>query len=193
MRPLAFIDVETTGLDPLYHEIIEIAIIQESVHGVSEWSTKIAPEFIDRATSQALSINGYDPDKWHGALPFGWWANSVMEKLSGHMIVGHNVAFDVAFVKHAMSRAGADDFHVHYHSLDTVTLVYEHLTPCGLRSLSLAPVCDVLGVSNEGAHSALVDSRRCREVFHKLVRATDEDRARWTEIVKDTVGVSRSF
>ena len=50
------IDIETTGLRPEYHEIIEIAIIQIDGEDVKKWSTKIAPKYLERAHPKALSL-----------------------------------------------------------------------------------------------------------------------------------------
>ena len=58
-----------------------------------------------------------------------------------------------------------------YHVIDTATLVYEHLAHLGLHRLSLKVACQMLGVSNEGAHTALADTVRCEKVFNKLMRA----------------------
>ena len=66
---LAFIDTETTGLNPDVHEIIELALIvckQISVPGrgpkieiIKEYEWKIKPARIDLAQEDALRINGY--------------------------------------------------------------------------------------------------------------------------------------
>lgn len=56
-RPLAFTDVETTGLDPHIHEIIEIGLVlveHKDLTVVEELNLKIKPEHIETATAEAL-------------------------------------------------------------------------------------------------------------------------------------------
>lgn len=49
-----------------------------------------------------------------------------------------------------------------------MTLAYEHLVPKGLGSLSLDRIRGFLGWSHDGAHTAMVDTRDCRRLFHEL-------------------------
>lgn len=169
-KPLAFIDCETTGLDPVAHEIIEIAIIKEWPDGrIHEWHTKVRPQVLRAAEPIALRVNGFadDPDQWDGAPEFADVAPLIAARLDGCLIIGHNVAFDLGFLKEALKKAGSKA-RIPHRKLDTYTLAYEHLAHKGLNSLSLDSVCTFLGISNEGNHTALVDARRCREVWHTL-------------------------
>lgn len=61
-----WIDVETTGLDPLVHEIIELTVRYEPRKGCANpaWHAKIKPEHIETAEPKALEINGYTEEKW---------------------------------------------------------------------------------------------------------------------------------
>ena len=175
-RPIAVVDIETTGLNPNAHEIIEIAIKTPT----SEWSTKIKPQNIANAQPKALQINGYadQPDAWDDAPSIQEVLPEVRERLKGHVFVAHNVTFDWSFIEVAFKKH-ADRGLPFYHKIDTITLAYEHLAPCGLNSLSLQNVCNFLGISNEGAHTALADVRRAYAVYEKLSKATAIDRWLW--------------
>lgn len=82
-----WVDTETTGLDPNKHEIIEIAILRESVLPggggaiVESWSTKIAPTRIEDAEPKALEVNGYDKERWAGAPTFAEVADDIAKRL----------------------------------------------------------------------------------------------------------------
>ena len=92
-RPLAFIDTETTGLDPLHNEVIEVAIIREWPDGrIEEWATKVAMQNPDKADDYALKINGYfaHPELWEGAPTFDEIAAQVAAQLDDCVLVGHN-------------------------------------------------------------------------------------------------------
>lgn len=166
-RSLRFIDIETTGLDPARHEILSVAVVD--IEGRVLLDTAVAPEHSETAHPQALEVNGYTPEAWAGAPPMANVAPKIQELLSKPtLIVGHNVAFDVSFLTAALHRAGVPP-RFDYHVIDTVTLAYAVLgAPGHVESLSLAPVCEALGISNEGAHTALADAQRCREVWLAL-------------------------
>jgi len=169
-RPLAFVDVETTGLDPVEHEILEIAIIRESPGGeLSEWATKVKPVRLETAQPRALEINGFakHPELWDDAPTFADIADQVADRLDGCVIVGHNVSFDHGFIKAALQRVGSKA-RLPYHKIDTVTLVFEHLVPRGCGSLSLDRVREFLGWSLEDAHTALKDTHDCRRLWYEL-------------------------
>lgn len=171
-RPLAFIDTETTGLDPRLQEVIEVAVILEKPDGtLEEWCTKVRPTRLETAEPYALKVNGYEahPELWATAPTFPEIVSELARRLDDTILVGHNVGFDLDFLQEGLIRAGSK-VRLAHRKLDTYTLAYEHLAPEGLESLSLDAVCSFLGISNEGHHTALVDARRCRAVWHTLCR-----------------------
>lgn len=178
-RPIIFLDVETTHLEPGDDagEILEIAIID--IHGSTLLHKKILPEHIETASEEALEINGYDEKVWaKEAVPFQTIALHVRGLMTGSVIIGQNPGFDRGFVLHHLNKLGLDTSKISYHTIDTATLTWEHITPpCG--SVSLGWACRALGISNEGAHTALADVHRCREVYLKLMRATWLHRLWW--------------
>jgi len=177
-KPLAFLDTETTGLDPQTHEIIEIAIITEYRSGrVYEWHTKIKPAHIERAHPKALEVNGYSEEAWADAPTFDQVAVEIGRRLSDVVVVGHNVPFDLDMVNVGLKRAGVTA-RISYHKIDTVTLAYEHLVPCGLQSVSFDHIRKFLGWSQDGAHTALKDTRDARRLFH-LLRGAGHWRRFW--------------
>lgn len=176
-KPIVIVDIETTGLEPALHEIIEISLID--AQGQTLLHTKIKPEHLDTAEPKALEINGYNEEAWADAVAWDDVALKVKEELTDVVILGQNVSFDMGFIKTALTKASVGTKGVSYHTVDTVTLAYEHLVPCGLRSVSLGAVCDFLGISNEGAHTALADTQRTLAVYKVLNRATWFKRLWW--------------
>ncbi|MAG27851.1 hypothetical protein CMI47_20180 [Candidatus Pacearchaeota archaeon] len=170
-RPLAFVDIETTGLDPLIHEMIEIAVIREDRE---PWVTKIAPEKLYTASLKALEINHYSAEAWKDAPRMVRVISEIQTLLSDCVVVAHNAGFDSSFIlKHLREHRVVKG--ISHHWLDTATLAYHLLVPRGLESLSLAAICDFLEISNTGAHSALIDAERCQKVFQKLVNLPTEE------------------
>lgn len=171
MKP-AFIDVETSGLNPYVHEIIEIAIITEE----EEWCVKVQPT-LHRYESEALSVNGFTKEKWKDAKPFHEHALAIAQRLSKVFTVGHNgPGFDIPFIKRELARcrgyheeSGSRVTHVH---LDTQSKAFEKLVPKGLKRLRLADVARFLEIEfDEGdLHGALADTRLCKKVYEKMTR-----------------------
>lgn len=170
-KPLCFLDTETTGLKPGYHEVIEIAIVRVDPASGAEDTlyTRIKPQHIDRADPIALRVNGYQPSEWAEAPTMSEIGNRIVEFLDGGILVGHNVAFDEFMIRADLESAGVPG-KIPYHKVDTVTLAYEHLAQKGLESLSLDAIRRFLGWETEGAHRATKDVEDCRRLFDLLTR-----------------------
>src|SRR3989344_7207477 len=68
-REMAFVDLETTGLDERVHEIIEIGVVvadQNTLEIKEEWQARIMPEFPERSNKLNREINGFDEQEWQG-------------------------------------------------------------------------------------------------------------------------------
>ena len=92
-----------------------------------------------------------------------------------------------------------DDMHLHTakvqkayrvlsrHVIDTTTLAWEHLVPCGLDRLNLDAICEFLGIELDRSerHGALADVQACRAAYLMMLRATEEQRIAWRERDKD--------
>jgi len=181
-KPLAYVDLEFTGLDPLVHDITEIAILKpawawdertpttEPLPGWRAWNVKVWPEHLHTASEEALQINGFNEGVWrkesielHDAMTV------VQTVLKDTVVVGHNNFLDMAFIYDAFDRCyGVGALDMKYR-IDTSTLIWEHLVPLGLTRGSLADACTVCGISNEGQHRALADVLRTKLLVDALV------------------------
>lgn len=172
MRSLAFIDLETTGLDPAHHEILEIGLViadprtleqRESLH------LRMRPERIEDADPEALRINGWTPEAWQDAVPLGVALTRARPLLDGALLAGHNVSFDRAFLDVAWRTAGVARPAMDHHVLDTATLAWPLLAVGLVESLSLDPICRKLGIDVGEPHRALIDARRSLELARCLL------------------------
>lgn len=173
MREIAFIDVETTGLDPTQHELLEVAAVrvdEQSLEVVAEAAVLVMPQHIETADPEALRVNGY-AEPW-GGRPLAEALLMVRPLLEGATLAGHCVAFDAAFLDAAWREAAVQPPKLaDHHSIDTATLAWPLLRAGRIRSLSLRVVCEHLGISNNRAHSALVDARRSLEVARRILNS----------------------
>jgi DNA polymerase-3 subunit epsilon len=103
--PLAVVDLETTGGQPGYDRITEIAVIEVDGFEVSsEWSTLLNPGSAIPAPIQALT--GITNELVAAAPSFSELAGALYERLAGRLFIAHNARFDYAFLRHEFERAG---------------------------------------------------------------------------------------
>ncbi len=181
---LTFFDIETTGLNPEKHEIIELAAIQVDPDTLDVWkvySAKTIPVHLERAEPRALQINGYNEDDWCNALPLKVALSEVFPLLHRCIPGGHNVNFDVRFLTKAYASEGLADPEFQTVTLDTQTLAKDLKTqgyyPIG--SLSLDSVTSFFGVARPNPHRAYDDALACVEVVRKVkkIKAERAERA----------------
>ncbi len=165
---VAVVDVETTGLDPAGIRMVEIAIIEMDQSGrrIGEFSTLLSipgegplgAEFIHRISRPMLAT----------APRFEDVAAAICERLSGRIIVGHVIAFDIGHLRGEFARAG-----VMLPSLDDSTLCTRNLArlvlPPGPKTL--AACCEATGIDHKAAHTALGDARATAELLVILLRS----------------------
>jgi DNA polymerase III subunit epsilon len=102
-KHLVFLDLETTGVNPLRDRIIEIGLC-EVVDGrlLGEWSSLINPRksvspFIEQFTGIANGMLATAPF-------FEAIAEELLERLQGKVLVAHNARFDFGFLKNEFLR-----------------------------------------------------------------------------------------
>src|SRR3989338_6523111 len=105
-KRLAFIDIETTGVHPEKHEIIELGCVLVDVEGqsykvVGEFEMKIKPEHIETAEAEALRVNGYTEGDWLFACSLGEALEHLSKKADGAVMVAQNASFDYGFLQKA--------------------------------------------------------------------------------------------
>lgn len=176
---LAFIDVETTGLDPDMHEIIELGVVlvrqvpQEGkgpgLEVIEEFEYKIIPERLFNADPESLKINGYTPERWTDAKPIKEVMEDFAKRTQGASFVAHNIVMDAAFINCAFERSGVKNL-MHYHKIDTISLAFAKLYhDPKVEKFSLRFLCEYFGIKNENAHTALSDARATFELYQKLL------------------------
>jgi DNA polymerase-3 subunit epsilon len=159
---LVFLDLETTGANPLHDRIIEIGLCEVADGQPDrEWSTLVNPEktfspFIEQLTGIA---NGMVTD----APTFDEIAEELFDRLAGKVLVAHNARFDYGFLKNEFRRQGIA---FQEKTLCTVklsrTLFPEH------RRHNLDALVERHGLGAQNRHRALGDARLIREFVQKI-------------------------
>lgn len=174
---LAFVDIETTGLDRRKHEIIELGLVLVKQLGeegrefevIGEYEYKIKPEHIETADPQSLKINGYDEGQWIFASSLADAMRDFAAKTKDAIFVAHNITFDYPFIEEAMQKVGVED-QMFYPKIDTISLAYAKLHKnLKAEKFRLQKLCEFFGVQNPKAHTALADAQTLFEVYKHLM------------------------
>lgn len=164
--PLAFVDLEMTGLDAKRDRVVEVCIERVRGQAVDDrLHTLVRPEGGEIGN---VHVHGIDAAALAGAPSFAEIAGRVEELLSGAVFVAHGAAWDVSFVHAEMRRAGRG-FTVDFW-LDTLNLSRRAF---GLTKHSLEALRAHFGIDATRAHRADADVLALREVFARCVASLD--------------------
>jgi DNA polymerase-3 subunit epsilon len=153
-------DLETTGLIPGLHRIVEIGAVSFNTNGVvGTFQTLVDPQ--TPMPEEAGRINGITDEMLAGQPLISEALPRFLSFLGDSYPVAHNAAFDVGFVCADLARFGleAPDTPI----FDTRVLAKSAFP--GRFSYSLKALRDELGLAADGAHRALADAGVCRELF----------------------------
>jgi DNA polymerase-3 subunit epsilon len=163
--PMAFLDFETTGLDPSRGDrVIEIGLLRSRGDTIEvEYDRLVNP---GRPVGYgAYRVNHISDDMLAGAPLFAEVADELLSLLHGTVVVAHNARFDLGFLKAELTLTQRP--FPSLVALDTVQLARSNVTSAGY---SLATLCAMYGIVQEDAHRALGDARATRELFLRLAR-----------------------
>lgn len=157
------IDIETTGLDPEYCDIIEIAAIKYSDgQRISEYSSFVKPfcpldEYITALTGITDNMLADAPDPAVALRGF-------LDFVGSDILMGYNVSFDVNFLYDKIKLFLSDVFSNDY--IDVMRIARRAVP--GLKNYKLMTVSESMKISPLGSHRALVDCETCSAVFEAL-------------------------
>lgn len=179
-RPLAFVDLETTGTHPRTDRIIEVGVILVEPDGrFREWQSLVDPEisippFIENFT-------GISDADIAGAPRFADIADELHAMLEDYVFVAHNARFDYGFLRYAFQRAG---LRFHRQPLCTVKLS-RRLYPSFSRH-NLDALIGRHGLRVDDRHRALGDARLIHRFMEVAYREHGEEHVNKaiTELVK---------
>ena len=182
------VDVETAGFNAKTDALLEIAAVtlefneQKQLTVSDTYSYHVQPFPGANLDESSLAFTGIDPHH-----PFRF-AESEFDALKNifepirklvkeqactrAILVGHNPAFDLSFLKAAVDRTGIkrNPFH-HFSTFDTVTL-----SALAYGQTVLARAMSAAGIEwdNDSAHSAKYDAEKTAELFCKIVNMWGE-------------------
>jgi DNA polymerase-3 subunit epsilon len=169
---LIVVDVETSGLSPIKHDVLEVAAIDlttgEELHFVP---SPIFPEWLKAADPGAMKVNRYFERGVYAdqvdleTTRKRWGTLGTM--LDGNILAGVNPAFDARFVDAAMKYHEVE-CRRRYQLRDLATYAAGVLGHDPAEPTSSSEIFTALEVANEEAHSALGDARATAQAFNIL-------------------------
>lgn len=174
MRPLAFLDLETTGTDIATSRIVEIAIVRVHESGEEDQFHSLINPGIPIPWG-AARIHGITDAKVKDAPVLGQVLPEIVRLIEGSDIAGyHSNEFDIPLLVVELSRHGYAWDHTQSNWID-VCAIFKRMER---RNLSAA-VKFYTGRDHESAHSAMGDVRATIEVFRsQLERYPDLPKTR---------------
>jgi DNA polymerase III alpha subunit (gram-positive type) len=177
---LAFVDVETTGLIPGHHEMIDIGIVMTDLDGVElgELFIRIQPEFPERTDEGARAVNAFDADRWRELQ-----ALSKIEAIETMLAFRNNIAgerkvlmvafnshFDTAFLDHLYRSQGRSWRELyHYFVLDLPSMAWS----LGFHGLTGSSVSSMLDIEDEPhvaeLHTGITGARLNARIYRGLL------------------------
>lgn len=168
---IAITDLETTGFDPLKHEIIEIGLVlvkQPSLEIIDTLDIKVTPENLDLASPQALEVNGYNQKEWAQAYDLKKAMGIYLPKVKNAIFCAYNVTFDLPFIKQACIKTKSD-FTLDYHCIDIPSLAWSKFRNSELEGFNLNKLAKHMGLKPEPTvHRAINGAMLGYEVLKKL-------------------------
>jgi DNA polymerase III subunit epsilon len=165
------LDVETTGLAPGRHRVIEVgAVIVRGSELGARFSKLINPERrIPQFITQFTGISEYMVGR---AAPVATVLPRFREFVGERPVVGHNVGFDLGFLNYEADRCGLSPAFA-VEGVDTIALARRYLT--GMRRAKLDRVAAALHVPMGTRHRALPDALVTARVFMLLLARAREE------------------
>lgn len=181
-KKVLWFDCETTGLNPIKNDIIQLAAMIE-VEGkiVAEFNSKCAPFDATNVDAKALVVNNLKledvlkyPNPRQVQKEFVIFLSRYVDKYNKsdkYAPAGYNVGFDIDFLSSFFKKAG-DSYYgsfFNYKSIDPLRLVHimDYKRQLDLPNYKLTTVCEHYGIKFE-AHEALADIKATRDLFNLL-------------------------
>lgn len=175
LKEMNFLDLETTGLSPIIHEILEIGIVKVDQEGnISTFQQLVKPKGIISQENQ--NIHGISMDMVQNKPTIEDVLPQAISFMGNSDLVGHNVQFDCGFLitqstVQKLDLAGNGVFDTCLFSRQVAKKTSRH--PTNHKLSTLISIYDK-STNPTLAHRALWDSLASLRVFMKLTKLLED-------------------
>jgi len=174
-RKLLVLDLETTGSDPLVHEVVDLGAVLldgATLSPIKTFDSLIRPDSLANADPNAMRIHGLTANQLKDAPSAPEVMRNFSEQLGNDFtLCGWNICFDAQFLAFLLRRVGRYDYFegLDYHKLDLWSLLeffwaHGNLT---IEPKSFSEVCSHFGIERRHNHRALEDALLSAEVLRR--------------------------
>lgn len=168
-RPLAVVDLETTGLSPRYGDrIIEVGLVRAEEGAETTFESLINPRH--PISPGATAVHGITQEMVESAPTFDELAERIWHFLDDAILVAHNAPFDLSFLNAQRGMLGLPP--LQNPVIDTLALARRHFQ---FPRNALGAIAEALGIPAPVRHRALADALTTLKVLAHFV---EELRAR---------------
>lgn len=187
-RPLAFTDVETTGLEPFryirpwywpftkqpieWHEIIEIGLVlvrQKDLEIINTFNVKVKPKHPERITEDVIKVNGYNETEWRDAVSLEEAMRRYSFATENAIFCAHDVIFNWSFIEMAFRITGAPN-DMDDHRIDLFTMAWSKLRNSSLVKFNQDSIAEFLDLPKEPfPHRAIDGAMAVYRNYKKLI------------------------
>ncbi len=172
-------DVETTGLEDNFHEICSLAaiILDDNLKFKDRGHMNLMPDHWDRAQPRALEINKINPKTWkasHGSNmesieKMVAFVDKNVKKKEKVIPMGHNVPFDIGFLKALFKKVGVP-WRFYHREKDTMQMMddWRLFTNEKFTDFRLGSCCSHFGIKIPNAHDASADVHATMQLAHAI-------------------------
>lgn len=157
------IDIETTGLDPRYNEIIELSALRVKGDEITESYTQLVRP-ISPISSRITSLTGITNEMLKGAAALEEVLSEFIDFIGEDIVIGYSVHFDVDFIYDAalekLNHNFSNDF------VDVLRIARRIIKTT--KNHKLKTIADYFEVSYDHIHRGEADNLLCLACFKKL-------------------------
>lgn len=157
------IDIETTGLDPQFCDIIEIAALKySSGQMVDSFSTLVKPSC--PVDDYITELTGITNEMLQDAPSLSESTQKFYDFIGSDLLLGYNVNFDINFLFDKLQMCHSL---ILSNSFIDVLRIARKVLP-KLQNHRQTTVAEYYGLSTSGAHRATADCEMCQSIFQRL-------------------------
>lgn len=154
----AVIDIETTGIDPVYDKIIDLGFLQfEGTKLVRTYSSLVKTE--EKVSKFIQKLTGISQEALKSAPQWKVVENE-LQTLKEHSLIAHNSAFEEKFLKKYLDQVESEKGETFQDSMLFLALLFPEKSTLNLESFLIE-----LGIKDKEDHRGLEDSKDLLKVM----------------------------
>ena len=161
-KAMVFLDLETTGLDPLNDQIIEIGAIKIEQGQTVEFHCLVQT---DHTVSPAVTeLTGISQEMLRAGTPLSDSMHALRDFIDGVTLIGYNISFDIRFINAAFSKFNID--RIQNTVIDLISICKKKNS--FQANYKFETSLKEYQITNTVPHRALEDARLMHQLYMKL-------------------------